>query len=60
MSKEDRWNAEVAFARIAELEDRIRELEACVLEYWNAKDWNEIVAADDTAAKLLPLRGDDP
>jgi predicted secreted Zn-dependent protease len=28
MSKADRWNAEVAFARIAELEDRIRELEA--------------------------------
>jgi hypothetical protein len=56
MSKEDRWNAEVAFAsqRIAELEDRIRELEACVLEYWHAKDWGAVGAADATAAKLLP------
>jgi hypothetical protein len=53
MSKEDRWNAEVAFARIAELEDRIRDLEACVLEYWHAKDWRAVAAADDTAANLL-------
>ncbi len=33
---------------------RIRELEACVLEYWHAKDWAAVGAADSTAAKLLP------
>jgi hypothetical protein len=33
---------------------RIAELEACVLEYWHAKDWGAVGAADATAAKLLP------
>jgi hypothetical protein len=33
---------------------RIAELEACVLEYWHAKDWAAVGAADATAAKLLP------
>ena len=36
------------------LEARIRKLEACVLEYWHAKDWAAVGAADSTAAKLLP------
>jgi chromosome segregation ATPase len=36
------------------LEARIRDLEACVLEYWYAKDWDAVGAADATAAKLLP------
>jgi hypothetical protein len=35
-------------------ETRIRELEACVIEYWHAKDWAAVGAADATAAKLLP------
>ena len=40
--------------RVPLLEARIRELEACVLEYWHAKDWAAVGAADSTAAKLLP------
>ena len=41
-------------ARVQALESRIRDLEACVLEYWHAKDWAAVGAADATAAKLLP------
>ena len=33
---------------------RCGRLEACVLEYWHAKDWAAVGAADSTAAKLLP------
>jgi hypothetical protein len=40
--------------RVPVLEARIAELEACVLEYWHAKDWDAVGAADATAAKLMP------
>jgi hypothetical protein len=35
-------------------DSRVMQLEACVLEYRHAKDWDAIVTADATAAKLLP------
>ena len=40
--------------KLVAAESRIAELEACVLEYWHAKDWGAVGAADATAAKLLP------
>jgi hypothetical protein len=48
----DEYEAHVR--KLVSAEARIRELEACVLEYWNAKDWDAVGAADATAAKLLP------
>ena len=50
MDKMDRYEQ---FA-LAACRARIAELEACVLEYWHAKDWDAVGAADATAAKLLP------
>jgi hypothetical protein len=35
------------------LDARIRDLEACVLEYRHARDWGEVGAADAVAKKLL-------
>ena len=45
---------EIHVRKLVAAEARIRELEACVLEYWHAKDWAAVGAADSTAAKLLP------
>ena len=44
----------VLLSHLDEQAKRIAELEACVIEYWQAKDWGAVGAADSTAAKLLP------
>ena len=38
----------------ANLRARVAALEKALLEYWDAKDWGAVGAADSTAAKLLP------
>ena len=48
----DRWDQAVA-ERDA-LRTRVAALEKALLEYWDAKDWGAVGAADSTAAKLLP------